>query len=152
MNGLPDSKLFAEFSANPPASARAIEQCQMELGLSLPDDYLRFLRTMNGGKGSIGENGYLILWGSGDMVEENAARKSAGAPSELCLFGSDGAGEAFAFDMRVNPPPIVAVPFVGLDWDDAILIAADFRGFLETLYKSGIPFCKGRRYGAEATC
>jgi len=142
-----DEKLFAEFNANPPASAISIERCKAEVGLPLPDDYVRFLRKMNGGKGFLGENAYLVLWRAEELAEMNAGYKVPEAPRELCLFGSNGAGEAFAFDTRTAPPPILAIPFIGLDWCDAILIATNFRDFLEVLFTSGIPFCTGRRYG-----
>jgi hypothetical protein len=61
----------------------------------------------------------------------NAGYKTDGSPRELLLFGSNGAGEAFGFDTRNAPAPIVVVPFVGLDWSDAIVIATSLREFLD---------------------
>lgn len=52
----------------------------------------------------------------------------------LFLFGSDGGGEAFAFDLRSNPPPVVSVPFVGMDLSLVEFVAVDFGAFLEVLY------------------
>jgi SMI1 / KNR4 family (SUKH-1) len=147
MIALSDERLLAKFNANPPASPISIARCQADLGLPLPTDYVRFLRKMNGGEGFLGENAYLVLWRAEELAEMNAGYKIPESPRELCLFGSNGGGEAFAFDTRTVPPPIVVVPFVGLDWNDAILIATSFREFLETLFTSGIPFCTGRRYG-----
>jgi hypothetical protein len=143
MTALGEDVLFAEFNANPPASPISIEKCEAGLGFLLPADYAHFLRRMNGGEGFLGENAYLVLWRVEELIEMNAGYKVAEAPQELFLFGSNGAGEAFAFDTRSRPPAIVAVPFVGLDWDDAIFIARDFRGFLERLFLSGIPFSYG---------
>ena len=54
----------------------------------------------------------------------------------LFLFGTDGAGEAFAFDMRSNEQPIVCVPFIPLDLREAQVFAATFEGFLEVLRDS----------------
>ena len=150
MTTLSDEELFAEFNANPPASAISIERCQANLGLRLPGDYVRFLRKMNGGEGFLGENAYLVLWRAEQLAEMNAGYEVPEVPRELCLIGSNGAGEAFAFDVRTAPHPIVAIPFLGLEWEDAILIATNFRGFLETLFTSGIPFCAGRRYGERS--
>jgi uncharacterized protein YjbI with pentapeptide repeats len=56
-----------------------------------------------------------------------------------------GTSEAFAFDARSDQFRIVAVPFIGMDdLRDAIVIASNFRGFLEGLFTSGIPFLSRR--------
>ena len=54
----------------------------------------------------------------------------------LLLFGSDGSGDAFAFDMRGPGMPIVRVPFVGMDLSEVEAIAGDFVEFLQKLYEA----------------
>jgi hypothetical protein len=54
----------------------------------------------------------------------------------LLLFGSDGGGQAFAFDTRSAANPIVCVPFVGMELKEALPIASSFTGFLEELFNS----------------
>jgi hypothetical protein len=52
-----------------------------------------------------------------------------------------GGGEAFAFDTRSGQFRIVAVPFIGMDnLADAVVIATNFRAFLDALFTIGIPF------------
>jgi hypothetical protein len=123
MTSMRHEDLFARFNGNAPANLASISRCQANLGFPLPADYTRFLRQMNGGEGFLGENAYLALWRAEGLAEMNAGYKVPEAPPELLLFGSSGAGEAFAFDTRTAPPLIVVVPFVGLDWSDAIVIA-----------------------------
>jgi len=51
----------------------------------------------------------------------------------LTLFGSNGAGEGFAFDMREPSKPVVSVPFIGIDLKEITPIATTFDGFLVNL-------------------
>jgi hypothetical protein len=140
MTAVSDEELFAKFEANPPASPALIAQSQQSLNLVLPADYVCFLQQMNGGEGFLGDNAYLALWRVEELAERNA---DCGVPDhapDLLLFGSDGGDEAFAFDTRSSPPTIIAIPYITLDDCDAIAISTSFRGFLEVLFKSGIPF------------
>src|SRR5712672_1170534 len=143
MISLSDEKLFAGFKGNPPASPALIAQSRAKFSFQLPADYVQFLQQMNGGEGSLGENAYVVLSRVEQLGEMNAACEVAEFAPELFLFGSNGAGEAFAYDTRVSPPRIIAIPFVTLDLCDAVVIAANFRSFLEVLFTSGIPFLKG---------
>ncbi len=137
-----DDELFAEFEANPPASLALIEQCQAKLSFLLPADYVQFLQRMNGGEGSLGK-AYVALWRVEELGDRNTGYEVAEFAPGLFLFGSNGGGEAFAFDTRCDQFRIVAVPFVGMDdLRDAVVIATNFRTFLEVLFTSGIPFSR----------
>jgi hypothetical protein len=137
MIAIPDRELFAEFEANPPATPA---QCQQDFNFVLPPDYVCFLQQMNGGEGFLGDNAYLALWRVEGLAERNSGYGVPNWAPDLFLFGSDGGGEAFAFDTRSSPPTIIAIPFITLEDCDAIAISTSFRGFLEVLFKSGIPF------------
>jgi hypothetical protein len=127
-------KLFVEFDGKPPANPDAVAQCQSHLKFKLPHDYVQFLQQMNGGEGFIGEN-YLRAWPIEELIQNNKDYDvEEGAPG-LFLFGSNGGGEAFAFDTRSAPPSIVAVPFI-LNLEDAIVLATTFDSFLQHLYLS----------------
>jgi hypothetical protein len=145
-----DERLFAKFKANPPARPSLIAQSQAKLSFPLPVDYVRFLQRMNGGEGFLGENAYVALWRVEELSDRNAGYEVAEFAPGLFLFGSNGGGEAFAFDTRSGQFRIVAVPFVGMgDLVDAIVIATNFRTFLEVLFTTGIPFSQ-RKGGLSA--
>jgi len=127
-------KLFARFKGDPPASRDAVARCQSNLRFLLPADYVQFLKRMNGGKGFIGKS-YLRAWRIEDLIQFNKDYFVDVAAPDLFLFGSSGGGEAFAFDARSSPPPIVAVPFI-VSLEDAIVIAPNFNSFLQHLYQS----------------
>jgi hypothetical protein len=50
---------------------------------------------------------------------------------DLLLFGSDGGGEAYAFDTRESPWGVVKVPFIGMsDRQSIVLLGRSFVEFL----------------------
>jgi SMI1 / KNR4 family (SUKH-1) len=127
-------QLFAEFRGNPPASPAIITGCQVGLSFPLPPDYVHFLLRMNGGEGFIGAH-YLVVWRIEELAETNKGYMVEEFTPELFLFGSNGAGEAFAFDTRFAPISVVAVPLI-LTLKDAVTLAPSFDAFLQHLYRS----------------
>jgi hypothetical protein len=128
-------RLLAKFNANPPTDAASIRQFETESGLHLPEDYTKFLQEADGGEGFVG-NAYVIFWRVGELLEMNRAYQVADYAPGLFLFGSDGGGEAFAFDTRSDRKPIVSVPFVGMELKSVRPVASHFKAFLEELFKS----------------
>lgn len=128
-------RLLARFNVNLPTDESSIRQFESEAGLRLPEDYAQFLQQADGGEGFVG-NAYIILWRVGELLEMNRAYQVAEYAPGLFLFGSDGGGEAFAFDTRNDAKPIVSVPFVGMELKLARPLGSNFKEFLEELFKS----------------
>ena len=128
-------RLLAKFNGNPPANAASIRQFEREASLQLPEDYAQFLQQADGGEGFVG-NSYVILWHVGELLELNRAYQVVEYAPGLFLFGSDGGGEAFAFDTRTAANAIVSLPFVGMELKVVRPIASDFTAFLEELFRS----------------
>jgi hypothetical protein len=128
-------RLLAKFNCNPPADASSLRKLEREAGLRLPEDYAQFLQQADGGEGFVG-NAYLILWRIGELLEMNKAYHVDDYAPGLFVFGSDGGGEAFAFDMHTAGSPIVSVPFIVMDLTVRRPLGENFRAFLETLLKS----------------
>ncbi len=128
-------RLLAKFNGHPPADASALQQLEREAGFRLPEDYAWFLKQMDGGEGFVG-SAYLILWPVGDLLEMNKAYQVAEYAPGLLLFGSNGGGEAFAFDTRKEDRSIVSVPFVGMELTLVRPLGSNFKGFLEELFRS----------------
>ena len=127
--------LFAEFDAKSPANPASVARLQSQLSFHLPADYVQFLEQMNGGEGFVGKN-YLMAWPVEDLIQYNKDYHVEQRAPGLFIFGSSGGGEAFAFDARSTPPVIVAVPFIVLNLEDAVVIAPNFTAFLQHLYRS----------------
>lgn len=127
-----ETLLGESFNGNSPAIEKDISKAERILNISFPEDFRDFLMESNGGEGSIGEN-YVMLWNTDELGEYNNSYQVDEYAKGLVLFGSDGGGEAFAFDMRTSPPPIVSVPFVGVSLEYANPLAGKFVAFLEKL-------------------
>jgi hypothetical protein len=102
----------------------------MESQLTLPISYKEFLKYCNGGDGLVGANRYVILWRLEELLKLNGAYQTQEFAPGLLLFGTNGGGEAYAFDMRSCSTPIVSVPFVGMAVDTVRPICGDFDVFL----------------------
>jgi hypothetical protein len=126
-------KLLGEhFNANAPAATEDIAATERSLQKSLPVDFCEFLQVSNGGEGAIGES-YLMLWTVEELGEYNEAYQVDEYAPGLLLFGSDGGGEGYAFDMRTSSPSIVMIPFVGMSLKYAKMVAPTFVAFLKKL-------------------
>lgn len=129
------TKYLAKFNGNPAATLALIRNAVNRDGLDLPNEYMKFIEEINGGEGFVGSN-YIILWRIEELAKMNIDYQVQEYAPGLFLFGSDGGGEAFAFDMRSPSKPIVSVPFVGLDTSLARPYALNFIEFLEKLSRS----------------
>ena len=126
--------LLREFNTNPPSDDLEANHFQEKTGIELPSDYIEFLKYANGGEGFIGENSYCMLWKLGELTELNSAYEAKEYAPGLLLFGSNGGGEAYAFDTEASPWRIVQVPFVGMSRDLIEVLAPNFNDFLKYLY------------------
>jgi hypothetical protein len=102
------------------------------LGVKLPEQYIDFMKVVNGGEGFIGGE-YAILWGVEELASANQEYEFAKFLPEFLGFGSNGGGEAFGFDTRQQPWAVVQVPLVGLGWSDAWPMGDSFNAFLARL-------------------
>ena len=108
---------------------------EINLNIIFPEEYKFFLRKSNGAEGPIGENSYLVLWSVGELEELNKAYQADVHSSALLIFGSDGGGEAFAFNLENDNKGILTVPFVSLRRKDAENVGQSFFDLFEYLIK-----------------
>ena len=114
-----------QFNDAPRDTADTIADVERELGSKLPADYLAFMQEHDGGEGFVGAN-YLVLWRLTELVRFNREYEIPVYAPSLFAIGSNGGGEAFAFDRTAEDLPIVVVPFIGMSDNDAIRIADHF--------------------------
>jgi len=118
------------FHPNAPASTEALASLRTGLAKSLPESYFAFLTRANGGEGFIGDR-YVQLWRAEELAEMNHAYKTAEFFPNLFFIGSDGGGEAYAFELSRTDATVFEVPFIGSP-TDARAIASSFDSFLAT--------------------
>lgn len=125
--------LTKSMNMNPGASNEAFTELSAATGLMVPEEYLAFMRVSNGAEGFVGEGGYLLLWPIQKLVKHNRDYAVGERAPGLFLFGSDGGGEAYAFDTRRRDMPIVDVPFVGMSLEHVRPCGRSFLEFLQHL-------------------
>src|SRR4051812_43628903 len=92
-------EILKKFDSNCPLSTEVMENVERQYGLELPTDYKLFMSSHDGGEGFIGEQ-YVILWRGSELIQFNREYEVEKYAPGLLLFGSNGGGEGFAFDMR----------------------------------------------------
>lgn len=120
---------------NPPAAESAIRAAASALGVSLPADYVDFLRRHNGGEGFAGEHS-VVLFKAEELKPFNDAYEIDEYAPGLILFGSNGGGEGYAFDTRDGSMSVVRVPFIGMELRYARPIAKSFTDMVYQLKKT----------------
>ncbi len=127
-------ELTGELEFNPGTSDDVLRKVESRLNISLPTQYVDFLRQSNGAEGSVGENSYLVLWSIEEIEPLNEAYAVNEFAPGLIFIGSDGGDVAYAFDTRDEAMPIVEVPFIGMDVKAIKLCGRTFLEFLEYLH------------------
>lgn len=113
-----------------------MEAVEHQFGIQFPADYKHFMASRDGGEGLVGSH-YLILWRAGELIEFNRDYEVEKYAPGLVFFGSNGGGEAYAFDVRPGEKmEIRMVPFIGMSLRDAELIADTFESFLNRLVET----------------
>jgi hypothetical protein len=126
--------LFGNFIKRPGATLEVARQACAALNLNPPPDFVAALQYANGGEGFVGQS-YFHLYSTEEMLSYNAAYQVKQFAPGFIIFGSNGGGEAFGFDARHEPPEIVQIPFIPLDFELAERFGFGFIDFLRALGK-----------------
>jgi hypothetical protein len=103
--------LRAELALAAPASAESVARLREEFGPQVPEDFLTFLSAHDGAEGAVG-----VLTPAVEVGRGADLYPALDHLHDLVIFGSDGGGEAFAFDPGGQ---VVVVPWIG-GTEDAI--------------------------------
>jgi hypothetical protein len=109
---------------------------QLQAVCDLPSEYLELLASSNGGEGTLSVRPYSFVLDSAEEAARNYQGKvfAEDFPG-LFVFGGDGGGELFAFDMRASKPwPVVMFDMTNIDLTESVRkIANDFAAFVTYL-------------------
>lgn len=124
--------------SEPGASEGALDGLRRASPIPLPESYVGYLRTSNGGEGEIAvDPGWIVFWRAEEVLENNNGYEVEKCVPGLFGFGSNGGGDLLAFDTRGGAPyPIVTVPFVGMEPEQAVMIATDFEDLLRHIRRT----------------
>ncbi len=115
---------LTEGQLNGPAEIPAVDGLSTHLGVALPESYIKFLKTHDGGEGFIGDS-YIIFWKAEELVEFNREYEVETYAPGIFLFASNGGGEGYGFDTLDAAMPVVRIPFIGMNRQYAISVASD---------------------------
>ena len=124
--------MFGNFYLESPTNIDNILYFEQKYKFNLPKDYKDFLLHSNGGEGEIGENGYLRLFPIEELIEVNNDYSIFEYLNNILVFGSDGGGIGYAFD--VSNDSIVEVDFNSLNENDIFPLSENFDSFIEYLF------------------
>ncbi len=108
------------FRLNAPATKEALQSLIAALPKHLPDEYIAFLARSNGGEGFVGER-YVSLWKAEELITRNLGYKVTEFFPNFFFIGSDGGGEAYAFDISGDDATVFEVPFIGMPSDGSAI-------------------------------
>ena len=112
-----------------PPDEMSIKNFLDQIDINLPNGFMNYFTKSNGGKID-NENELIYLWPLDKMIHLNKGYGADEYCPEFFLFGSDGGGEAFAFEKTTGC--IFMIPFIILDREDAIYKYKDFTELLES--------------------
>lgn len=98
----------------------------------LPSEYVDFISAHNGGEGFLGER-YVCFWKIDELLSLNSEYAVEMRAPGIFLFGSDGAGEGYGFDLTQTPMPVVLLPFIGMARARTHVIVANFSELFDRL-------------------
>jgi hypothetical protein len=119
------------------ADPRDVDALEEAIGARLPADYRWFVHKHDGAEGWIG-SAYIALWAVHEINRHNQTVDPQNYAPGLLLFGTDGGGEAFAFD-TTQRWRVVRVPLVGLSRELAIEVGPTITDWLVALASDGSP-------------
>ena len=104
-------KCLASFVKQPGGSTSDAQNELSDLGVELPADYWSVLSFANGSEGFLGDQ-YLRFYSTSQLIPLNRAFCTQEFIPGRFIFGSNGGGEAWAFDLQVRPAVVIKVPFI----------------------------------------
>jgi SMI1/KNR4 family protein SUKH-1 len=119
------------------ATDEQLDAAEKGLGVTLPDDYRSLMHRSDGGEAGFGHS-WVRVWPIQDLVEHNDGYL---VPPGFTYFGTNGGGEAYAWDWRRQRRALyVVMAFIDSDSPaSAVPCGNTLEEFFATLY-AGIPF------------
>ena len=131
-------KIDGEWHRSPGASDDALAALRVVVPQVLPDEYYQLLSFSNGGEGPLPVGPFNFVLDSAEVTAypKQVLFYEQIAP-DMFVFGSNGADELVAFDLRGNSPPWPIVCFDGIAPEESVeRIADSLAGFVSLIGKA----------------
>ena len=124
-------KTINKFNNSSNSKFKTIDTAEKHFNIIFPTDYKEFLLNSNKLESDTVDN-YLVIWSISELVELNKAYHVDEFISNIIIFGSDGAEDAYAFDSSRNKLEIVKLPFIGMGYISKEKLADTFTDFIKS--------------------
>ena len=120
---------------NYPAGDAAFREFLAKCSFDLPEDYLGFIRSVNGAEGELAiDPWWFQLWPIEDVLKHNEGYQVETFHPTYFGFGSSGGGVMFAFKQdAVEPSTVFGIPFDSIDPNDIQIVAETFVAFTNAM-------------------
>lgn len=117
-----------EWNSSGPCSQGDVQKLIRRAPIELPTEYLDFLREADCAGAELPvQPWYIYFWKASEVDEQNIGYEVRLNVPGFYAFGTSGGGEMFAFDTRQSKPwPVVIIPFIVMQAEEAIVVASDF--------------------------
>jgi hypothetical protein len=105
---------IAGFVLQPGAPTAAVERELLSAGIVLPAGYWSLMQFANGSEGFLGTE-YLRFYPAEQLIPLNSAFCTEEFIPGRLIFGSNGGGEAWVFDVRLRPALVIKLPFIPMN-------------------------------------
>ena len=116
-----------------PCSEEELNNIEKSIMKKLPNDYIEFMKSHNGGEGPVGKYGYLAIWNTQEFIDTNND-KDIVPIRDLVYFASDRSGLLYAFDTRNGMKSIVELPEDAEDYSEVDQVATSFKDFIQYIH------------------
>ncbi len=119
----------------PPATEGDVSTLELKCNFVLPEIYLEFLLTHNGGSGELPvQPCWYEVWPANEVLENNKNYEVAEHLPEFLAIGSNQGGELIYIDYRASSKGnIVAIPLIPTDPDYANKMSSNFEEFISIM-------------------
>lgn len=124
-----------DWEGAPGASDAALSELQASASGGLPAEYLELLAWSNGGEGPLPVQPFWLVLSSaeGALNEWTSGNFTDHFPN-LFVFGTNGAGEAFAFNTTTTGPRVVYFDMTNIDLEESVVeIAPSMAAFIDLM-------------------
>lgn len=138
-------RILGAFVKQPGLLPSRIDTLISSLPVVPPSDYSDLIMYMNGGEGFVGDS-YLRFYPLDNLQALNQAFGTLEFTPGLLIFGSNGGGEAYAFDGRTAPASVVNLPFIPMTFEHVAPLSSSIDGFVSRMAREN-PLEPGQRPG-----
>jgi hypothetical protein len=119
----------------PSATEAVLQSIESQIGYRLPREIRTVLTFANRPEGFVGES-YIAFFNPEDVIQ--GWREAQDSAPGFVPFASNGGGEWYGLDSRLDSPSFVLMPSIGMEWAEAVFLGTTWQELWETLQRGNL--------------